>query len=203
MRKLRVAIVAALPNIPSGQSVQADQLLRAWKGDPEVDAWRVPVNWLPPRGLRGVARVKYLRSLVMEMNYVPRLVHGLAGADVVHVFAASYAMFLLVPLPAMLVAHALGRPVVLNYRNGEASDHLQRRRARRCGGRSIARPSISSTCSRSLAPRTPIANLVDLERFRFASAFTAPSILSTRNLTGLPHRLHSPPFRSSDRPTHR
>jgi hypothetical protein len=84
----------------------------------------VPANWLPPQALRGVARVKYLRSIAMEMNYAPRLVQGLARADLVHVFAAPYSLFLLVPLPAMLVARALGRPVVLNYRNGEASDHL-------------------------------------------------------------------------------
>jgi len=53
-------------------------------------------------------------------------VRELARADVVHVFSASYTSFLLAPLPAMLVARALGRPVVLNYRSGQATDHLKR-----------------------------------------------------------------------------
>ena len=125
MRKLRVAIVAASLDIPGGQSVQADRLVRAWRGDPELEAWLVPVHWALPRRLRWAARIKGVPSFVMETRYLPRLVPGLARADVVHVFAAAYLPFLLAPLPALIVARALGRPVILNYRNGEAPDHLR------------------------------------------------------------------------------
>ena len=71
-------------------------------------------------------RIKYVRTIVNELTYLPLLVREIARADVVHVFSASYSSFLLAPLPAMLVARALGKPVVLNYRSGEAPDHLQR-----------------------------------------------------------------------------
>ena len=52
MAKLKVALVAPSLRILGGQAVQADRLLRAWRGDPDVDAWLVPVNPLPPRPLR-------------------------------------------------------------------------------------------------------------------------------------------------------
>ena len=39
-------------------------------------------------------------------------------------FSASYFSFLLAPWPAVQVARLLGKPVVMNYRSGEAPDHL-------------------------------------------------------------------------------
>jgi len=123
--KLRVAIVAPSLKILGGQAVQADHLLHAWQNDPDVYAWLVPVNPLPPALLRLILRVKYLRTVVTELTYIPLLVTELARADVVHVFSASYTSFLLAPLPAILIGHALRRPVILNYHSGEALDHLR------------------------------------------------------------------------------
>ena len=124
--RIKVAFVAPSLRILGGQAVQADRLLAAWQGDPDVDAWLVPVNPMPPALLRFALDVKYLRTVVNELIYVPLLVRELARADVVHIFSASYASFLLAPLPAMLVARAVGKPVILNYRSGEAPDHLSR-----------------------------------------------------------------------------
>ena len=98
-------------------------MLRAWRADPDVDAWLVPVNPLPPRPLRFAVDVKYLRTLVTELTYLSQLTRELARADVVHVFSASYTSFLLAPLPAIIAARLLRKPVVLNYRSGEAPDH--------------------------------------------------------------------------------
>src|SRR5262249_60299025 len=124
--RIKVAFVAPSLPILGGRAVQADRLLASWKNDPAVEAWLVPVNPLPPRPLRFALDVKFLRTVVTEFPYLPLLVRELARADVVHVFSASYTSFLLAPLPAMLVARALGKPVVLNYRSGQAPDHLQR-----------------------------------------------------------------------------
>src|SRR5678815_6056826 len=107
--------------------------IRDRRNDPEIEAWLVPINPRPPSAFRWATRIKYLRTIVTEMTYVPLLARELARADVVHVFSASYASFLLAPLPAILAARALGRPVVLNYHSGEAPDHLKRSAiARRC-----------------------------------------------------------------------
>lgn len=188
MRPLRVAIVAPSLGILGGHAVQADRLIRAWHDDPEVDAWLVPINPPPPLLLGWAARVKYCRTLATELTYLPLLARELARADVVHVFSASYTSFLLAPLPAMMVARSIGRPVVLNYRSGEARDHLKRSAIAR---RAIASADANVVPSPFLVEvfehcgigATVIPNLVDLERFRFRSCDPLqPRLLSTRNL---------------------
>jgi len=191
MSKLRVAVVAPSLGILGGQAVQANRMLEAWRGDPDVEAWLVPVNPVPPGVFRFASRVKYLRTIVNELTYTPLLVRELALADVVHVFSASYLSFLLAPLPAMIIARALGRPVVLNYRSGEAPDHLKRSAIAR---RAIARADKNIVSSRFLLDvfgrfgigAEIIPNLVDLERFRFRERDPLrPRLLSTRNFESL------------------
>jgi len=79
--------------------------------------------WQP---LRFLQRVKYLRTLVTSLIYELSLLWRLPHADVVHAFSASYWSFLLAPVPAMLVGRLFCKKVVLNYRSGEADDHLTR-----------------------------------------------------------------------------
>jgi L-malate glycosyltransferase len=123
---LRVAIVAASLRILGGQAVQARRLLDAWQDDPTIDARLVPIDPVPPKPLAAALRIKYLRTIVTQLSYWPLLFRELRKTDVVHVFSASYASFLLAPLPAVLIAKLFGRPVVLNYHSGEAPDHLRR-----------------------------------------------------------------------------
>lgn len=124
--RLRVAIVVASLRILGGQAVQAQRMLDGWRDDPDVDAWIVPINPVPPPPFDRLLRLKYARTIVTQLCYWPLLVRELRRADVVHVFSASYASFLLAPLPAVLVARLLGKPVLLNYHSGEAPDHLSR-----------------------------------------------------------------------------
>jgi glycosyltransferase involved in cell wall biosynthesis len=189
--KVQVAVIAPSLRILGGQAVQANRLIRAWQDNPDVDAWLVPVNPLPPPRLRFATRIKYARTIVNELTYFPLLVRELARADIVHVFSASYYSFLLAPLPAILVARALGRPVVLNYRSGEAPDHLRRSPIARAV---LARVERNVVPSRFLADvfasfgisATVIPNIVDLERFRFrARVPLRPRLLSTRNFDAL------------------
>ena len=194
MSRLRVAIVAPTLEILGGHSVQAQRLLTAWRDDPDVRAWLVPINPLPPAFVRAALRVKYLRTLVTEATYVPQLVHQLARADVVHIFSASYSSFLLAPLPAMLVARALGRPVLLNYHSGEAADHLQRSVIARAA---LARvecnvvpsPFLAEVFARFGLPATVVPNIIDLDRFVFRERQPLrPRFLSTRNF-GYPYNV--------------
>jgi glycosyltransferase involved in cell wall biosynthesis len=184
---LRLAVVAPTLDILGGQAVQADRLLRQWRNDPDVHAWLVPVNPRPPRGLRWMTRVKYLRTIVTELTYLPLLIRELRHADVVHVFSASYTSFLLAPLPALLVARGLERPVVLNYRSGEAPDHLKRsaiaRRFMALADNVVPSQFLVDVLAGFGICATPIPNTVDLERFRFRERDPLrPRLLSTRNL---------------------
>src|SRR5262245_35214468 len=170
-RRLRVAVVAPSLRILGGQAVQADRLLRAWRGDPEVDAWLVPVNPIPPGPLRHLTRIKYVRTAITESTYLPQLVAAVARADVVHVFSASYTSFLLAPLPALVVARALRKPTVLNYRSGHAPVHLAKSAVAR---HAIPWADLNIVPSQFLVEvfgrfgisARSIPNIVDLDRFK-------------------------------------
>src|SRR5262249_47550031 len=151
----------------------------------------VPVNPHPPGPLRYLTRVKYARTVVTELTYGPLLLKELAKADVVHVFSASYSSFLLAPLPAIAVARVLGKPVVLNYRSGQAPDHLRRSPLARVALAHVKRNVVPS---RFLAEvfgefgltAEVIPNIVDLEKFRFRRRSPlAPHLVSTRNFEPL------------------
>jgi L-malate glycosyltransferase len=184
---MKVAIVAPTLRILGGQAVQADRLLRAWDGDPDVRAWLVPVNPLPPGMLRRLLRVRFARTVVTQLTYWPLLFRELRRADVVHVFSASYFSFLLSPLPAVVVARLLGKPVVLNYRSGEAPDHLARSRIARAVLRRIDVNAVPSAFLQQVfagfqIQAEVIPNIVDLDRFAFRARTTiGPRLLCTRN----------------------
>ena len=141
--------------------------------------------------LRFASRVKYLRTIVTELTYLPLLMRELGRADVVHVFSASYSSFLLAPLPAMAIARALGRPVVLNYRSGQAPDHLTRSAVARAA---IAAADLNVVPSGFLAEvfagfgidAAVIPNIVDTTRFAFRLRDQlTPRLLSTRSFEPL------------------
>src|SRR4051812_46177609 len=194
MSKLRIAIVAPTLDILGGHSVQAARLLAAWRDDPDVEAWLVPINPRPPAALTAALNVKYLRTLVTEATYLPLLVRELARADVVHIFSASYSSFLLAPLPAMTVAGLLGRPVVLNYHSGEAADHLQRSAIARAAlsrvqANVVPSPFLAEVFARFGLAAIVIPNIIDLQRFAYRDRDPLrPRFLSTRNL-GYPYNV--------------
>src|SRR4030095_2673313 len=191
MRKLQVAVVAPSLRILGGQAVQADRLLKAWENEPDVTAWLVPVNPVPPGLLRHLTAIKYVRTIATELAYLTPLLRALAPADVVHVFSASYTSFLLAPFPAMLAARALRKPLVLNYRSGEAPAHLARSAVAR---RAVRSADLNVVPSRFLVdvfgrfgiPAQTIPNLVDLNRFTFRDRDPLrPRLVSTRNFEPL------------------
>jgi L-malate glycosyltransferase len=189
--RIRVALVAPSQRILGGQSVQAQRLLDRWHGDPEVAAWLVPINPVPPRLLQPLLDRKYVRTVLTQMWYWPLLVRELRRADLVHVFSASYSSFLLAPLPAVLIAKLLGKPVVLNYRSGEAPDHLRRSAIAR---RTLASVDLNVVPSAFLQgvfagfglPAHVVANVAELDRFRYRERRPLePRLLSTRNFAPL------------------
>ena len=190
-RPLRIALVAPSMGILGGQAIQADRLLRAWRGDPDVDAWLVPINPLPPGILRRAVEVKYVRTFATQLCYWPLLLRELRRADVVHIFSASYFSFLLAPLPAVLIAKLLGKPVVMNYRSGEAPDHLRRSAIARRTLRWVERNAVPSRFLQDVFAgfgirAEVIPNIVDADRFRFRTRTPLrPNVLSTRNFESL------------------
>jgi L-malate glycosyltransferase len=191
MSRLRVAIVAPSLDFLGGQAVQARRLIDAWHNDPDVEAWLVPHNPMPPGPLVHARKVKYLRTIVTELTYIPLIFREISRADVVHVFSAAYTSFLLAPLPALLTARMLGRPAILNYRSGAAPDHLKHSPLAR---RVIANTDCTIVPSAFLVDvfasfglrARPVPNLIDLDRFQYRRRVQLrPLVLSTRNFEAL------------------
>jgi len=191
MARLNIAMVAPSMGILGGQAVQASRLVRSWRDDPDIHAWLVPINPVPPGPFRWMVTVKYLRTVATQLVYWPLLFKELRKADLVHVFSASYSSFLLAPLPAVLVAKLLGKPVVMNYRSGEAPDHLKRSGIARTTLRHVDRNAVPSRFLHDVFATFGIRadiipNIVDVERFRFRRRERLrPWILSTRNFETL------------------
>ena len=123
--RVRVAIIGPSLRYVGGQSVQADLLLRLWQNDPDVEATFIAVDPQFPAGLRWVARIPGLRTLVRTPIYLLNLWSGIRYADVAHIFSASYASFMIAVFPAWWVARVRGKKTLINYHSGEARDHLQ------------------------------------------------------------------------------
>jgi glycosyltransferase involved in cell wall biosynthesis len=183
----RVAIVAASLDILGGQGVQAQSLVSALRSDGNRVSF-IPINPRFPWPLAGLRKYPGVRTAVNQSLYVPSLAR-LAAVDVAHVFSASYASFLISPVPAMLIARGLHKRVVLHYHSGEADDHL-------ANWGSLVHPwlklahhiVVPSEYLRQVFAKygyqvQVIPNVVDLTQFRYRERRPlAPRLLSSRNL---------------------
>lgn len=114
-------LIAPSLEFTGGQAVQAQRLLKLLSAEPgvEIDFYG------QTRGLPwGLARIPILRTAAKLIEFIGQLLRRVPRADIVHIFSASYWAYLLWPLPAMLIARLMGKKVVINYRSGEAADHL-------------------------------------------------------------------------------
>jgi glycosyltransferase involved in cell wall biosynthesis len=171
--RLRVCIVAPSLRYVGGQSAQADLLLQHWQNDPDIAISFIAVDPPLPRALAWAERIPGVRTILREPIYFWHLWRGLAGADVAHIFSASYWSFLLAPAPAWLFARMCARmknkkpgvKTLINYHSGEARDHLQRFR------------SAKFVLSRADKNVVPSAYLVDVFREFGLAASAVPNIV--------------------------
>lgn len=106
--------------------MQAERLLRRFADERDVQVEFLAVDPVLPGPLSALQRVKYVRTVVTSLTYWATLLARVPRTDVIHAFSASYWSFLLAPVPAMLVGRLFGKRVYVNYRSGEAHDHLTR-----------------------------------------------------------------------------
>src|SRR5580692_12133752 len=171
-RLLRVAIVAPSLRYIGGQSVQADLLLANWQNDAAVEAKLIPIDPPFPGALKWIEKVPFLRTLVREPLYIWSLWRGLKNVDVAHIFSASYWSFLLAPAPAWFFANLRGKKTIINYRSGEARDHLRRFRSGKFvlgrADRIVAPSGYLVDVFREFGlTAVVVPNLVDLSQFRY------------------------------------
>lgn len=187
-RPLRVCLVAPSLDILGGQAVQAARLERALRAHDGVAVGFVPINPRLPGLLRLLQRVRYVRTLVTSLRYIWTLVRRLREFDVIHVFSASYLSFVLAPTPAVLLGKWYGKRVILNYRSGEAEDHLRRWRRtalpvlRLADALVVPSGYLVEVFARAGLRAQALPNIVDLQQFRFRRRTPLrPVFLANRN----------------------
>jgi L-malate glycosyltransferase len=188
-KKLRVLIVAPSLDILGGQAVQASRLLERLEKEEAIEVSFLPHNPRLPGPFRKLQSIKYARTIFTSLHYIVSLLARIPKYDVIHIFSASYLSFLLAPTPAVLIAKLYGKRVALNYRSGEAEDHLKRWRRTALPiirlADEIVVPSgflVDVFKQFNLSARS-IFNIVDTNHFQFRLRDPLkPVFLSNRNL---------------------
>ena len=177
-------VAPALP-IVGGQTVQAERLIRAFSAESGVTVDLQPIN---PAFIPELQRIKYVRTLLTSIKYLSDLFRSVPRYDIIHIFSASYFSFLLSPTPAVLIAKLFGKKTILNYRSGEAADHLKE--WKRSAIPTIRLFDTVVTPSGYLVDvfrefgieADAVSNFVDMDRFRFRRRMPLrPVFLSNRN----------------------
>jgi len=188
-KPIRLLLVAPALRILGGQAVQANYLIEHLAREPMFKASFVPHNPRLPGPLKLLQSIKYVRTIVTSLLYWITLLIQVPKHDIVHTFSASYFSFLLAPTPAILIGRFFGKKIILNYRSGEAEDHLRTWRRTAIPILKLADeiivPSryLVDVFSKFGLRARPIANVIDPDRFKFrARQPLQPIFLSNRNL---------------------
>ncbi|HEX4899764.1 MAG TPA: glycosyltransferase, partial [Pyrinomonadaceae bacterium] len=133
----------------------------------------LPHNPRMPPGFRWLTRIKYVRTAVTTLLYWTLLLARAWRYDILHIFSASYYSYALSVAPAILVAKLYGKKCILNYRSGEAEDHLKNWRITAIPTMRLADvivvPSgyLIEVFARFGLKARAIHNIVELERFQY------------------------------------
>jgi len=186
---LRLALVGPLPPPFGGMANQTRQLAELLRGEGvTVEVVRVNAPYRPA----WIERLPGVRAAFRLLPYLIRLWRAAGRSDLFHIMANSGWSWHLFAAPAIWIAKARGRAVVVNYRGGEAEEFFARAFA-------WVKPSLQKVDAivvpsgflgeifdkRGFATRI-VPNIVNLERFTpGVRNEAAPHILVARNLEKL------------------
>ena len=188
MTILSIGLVGPLPPPSGGMANQTLQLAALLRGE-GIAVSTVQVN--EPYKPAWVGRIKGLRAIARLLPYLACLWRTAGNVQVFHVMANSGWSWHLFAAPAIWIARLRGRPVVVNYRGGEADDFLAR--ARRWVAPSLERadavivPSgfLETVFGKYGLSTQVVPNIVNLERFssvREPKSGASLRLLVARNL---------------------
>ena len=183
---LRIGLVGPLPP-PSGgmanQTLQLAKLLRAEGAAVEL----IPVNspYRPP----WVGRIKGIRAIFRLLPYLAHLWRTAGEVQLFHVMANSGWSWHLFAAPAIWIARFRGKPVVLNYRGGEADSFFNeaffwvKPSLRRASAIIVPSGFLEAVFEKHGFPTGIVPNIIDLSRFKARNRV----IDSDSRKTGWPH----------------
>jgi glycosyltransferase involved in cell wall biosynthesis len=186
---LRLALVGPLPPLFGGMANQTRQLAELLRGEGvAVEVVRVNAPYRPA----WIEHLPGVRALFRLIPYLAQLWRAAGRNDLFHIMANSGWSWHLFAAPAIWIAKARGKAVVINYRGGEAEEFFARAFA-------WVKPSLQKADAivvpssflggifgkRGFATRI-VPNIVNLERFApGVRTEAAPHILVARNLERL------------------
>ena len=121
---IRLCILAPSLDIFGGQARQAVRLINGLRPERSLSVSFIPHNPRLPGPLRLLQRIKYVRTIFTSLYYWMLLLARVWKYDVIHVFSASYYSYLFCVAPAILIGKMYRVKVLVDYRSGEAEDHL-------------------------------------------------------------------------------
>jgi L-malate glycosyltransferase len=171
-KNIRVLLVAPSLDILGGQSRQAVRLREGLSREPDLEIGFVPHNPRLPGILRSLQKIKYVRTVFTTLHYVLLLLWRVRQYDIIHIFCASYYSYSLSAIPALFISRLYGKKSIINYRSGEAEDHLETWRTAVATLRwadEIVVPSgyLVDVFGRYGLRASAIHNIVELDRFSF------------------------------------
>jgi glycosyltransferase involved in cell wall biosynthesis len=165
---------------------QTRQLARLLEQD-DCRVTVVPTN--APYRPAWIGRVRVVRAFFRLAPYLRALWRASRDAEVVHVMANSGWAWHLFAAPAIRIAHARGRPVIVNYRGGGAEAFLARQSflmmptLRRASQIVVPSPFLERVFRSHGVATEVVPNIVDLARFYPAERPPAvPHMIVARNL---------------------
>jgi glycosyltransferase involved in cell wall biosynthesis len=189
---LRLGLVGPLPPPNGGMAMQTQQLARLL-GEEGIDVELVQTN--APYRPEWIEKVKGLRALFRLLPYLWRIWSLVGRVDVIHLMANSGWSWQLFAAPVIWIGWLRGRPVIVNYRGGDAREYM-------AGSFAWVKPSMAKA-SKLVVPSgflqqvfsefgiasAIIPNIIDLETFYPVPRVAIPAstgapftIVITRNL---------------------
>src|SRR5262249_11364583 len=112
-------------DILGGQAVQAARLLRALRRESSILVDFQPIAPRFPAPFGFLRKIKFVRTIASILLYFLQLLARAWRYDILHVFTAAYTSYLFWTIPALVVGKLYRKKLVLNYRDGQAEDHLR------------------------------------------------------------------------------
>ncbi len=169
---IRVLLIAPSLDILGGQAVQAMRLVSVLSQIPGLAITFFPINPRPPKPFLWIRRVPYLRTLVTFLLYTSRLAWNARKYDILHIFSAGLSSYTLWTIPALLWGKLYGKKLILNYRDGQAEEHITTWRTAKptiALADRIVTPSgfLVDVFAKHGIPARSIFNIIDASRFRY------------------------------------
>ena len=185
--RLGVLIAAPSLDILGGQSRQAVRLREGLGRETELEVGFLPHNPRLPGILRSLQKIKYVRTVFTQLYYIMLLLWRVRKYDIIHVFCASYYSYSMSTIPALLISRLYGKKSIVNYRSGEAEDHLENWRTAVATLRwadEIVVPSgyLVDVFARYGLRAKAIHNIVELDRFTFRERHPLRPVFLTSRL---------------------